>query len=219
VIKILIVDDHALVRAGFRMILDGQADMTVLGEAGDGEEAVRRVRDLMPDVVVMDLRMPEVDGITATGLITAEHPTVTVLVLSSFDQDEYVVDALRAGASGFLPKDVSPEELAEGVRVVHRGESVVAPRLLTRLIGTFVHAARPAAGALPERLASLTERELEVLTLIARGRSNAEIRDDLGMAASTVKNHVTSLFAKIGARDRAQAVIIAYETGLVVPGG
>ncbi len=218
-ITLLVVDDHALVRAGFRMILEAQDDMTVLGEAQDGEEALRRARRLRPDVVLMDLHMPQGDGITATGAITAELPGVRVLALSTFDLDEYVLDALRAGASGFLPKDISPEELVEGVRVTHRGESVVAPRLLTRLIGTFVGAARPRLRAAPEQLAGLTEREREVLTLIAQGRSNTEIGRTLGMAASTVKNHVTSLFAKIGARDRAQAVIVAYETGLVTPGG
>ncbi|GLW06461.1 DNA-binding response regulator [Microtetraspora sp. NBRC 13810] len=217
-IKVLVVDDHALVRAGFRMILDAQDDMTVVGEAEDGELALRRCRELLPEVVLMDLHMPRSDGITATGAITSELPDVRVLALSTFDLDEYVVDALRAGASGFLPKDISPEELVEGVRVVHRGDSAVAPRLLTRLIGTFVRAAEPRRRAVPEQLAGLTDREREVLTLIARGRSNGEICESLGMAASTVKNHVTSLFAKTGVRDRAQAVIVAYETGLVSPG-
>ncbi|WP_326823857.1 response regulator transcription factor [Streptosporangium sp. NBC_01756] len=217
-IKILIVDDHALVRAGFRMILDAQDNMTVVGEAEDGEEALRRTRELLPDVVLMDLHMPGADGITATGAIIAELPEVRVLALSTFDLDDYVVDALRAGASGFLPKDISPEELVEGVRVVHRGEAAVAPRLLTRLIGTFVRAARPRRTAVPDGLAGLTDREREVLTLIARGRSNAEISTALHLAASTVKNHVTSLFAKIGVRDRAQAVIAAYEAGLITPG-
>ncbi|MEW9529956.1 response regulator [Microbispora sp. NPDC049125] len=215
-INVLIVDDHALVRAGFHMILDAQDDMSVAGEAEDGEQALRRARELRPDVVLMDLHMPGADGITATAAITAELPGVRVLALSTFDLDEYVVDALRAGASGFLPKDISPEELVEGVRVVQRGESVVAPRLLTRLIGTFVRAPRPAPR--PAALAELTDREREVLTLIARGQSNAEIAASLQVAASTVKNHVTSLFAKIRVRDRAQAVIAAYEAGLVTPG-
>jgi DNA-binding NarL/FixJ family response regulator len=218
VIKILIVDDHALVRAGFRMILDAQDDMSVAGEAADGREALHRTRELLPDMVLMDLHMPQADGITATGAITGELPAAKVLALSTFDLDEYVVDALRAGASGFLPKDISPEELVEGIRVVHRGEAAVAPRLLTRLIGTFVRVARPRRKTTPEQLAGLTDREREVLTLIARGQSNTEIYHALGMAASTVKNHVTSLFAKIGVRDRAQAVIIAYEAGLIIPG-
>ncbi|WP_371786479.1 response regulator [Streptosporangium subroseum] len=217
-IKILIVDDHALVRAGFRMILEVQDDMSVAGEAADGREALHRTRDLLPDVVLMDLHMPQADGITATGAITTELPGVRVLALSTFDLDEYVVEVLRAGASGFLPKDISPEELVEGIRVVHRGEAAVAPRLLTRLIGTFVRAARPRRRTTPEQLAGLTDREREVLTLIARGQSNTEICHTLGMAGSTVKNHVTSLFAKTGVRDRAQAVIIAYEAGLITPG-
>lgn len=188
------------------------------GEAADGREALHRTRELLPDVVLMDLHMPQADGITATGAITGELPAVRVLALSTFDLDEYVVDALRAGASGFLPKDISPEELVEGIRVVHRGEAAVAPRLLTRLIGTFVQVARPRRRTTPEQLAGLTDREREVLTLIARGQSNTEICQTLGMAGSTVKNHVTSLFAKTGVRDRAQAVIIAYEAGLIIPG-
>jgi DNA-binding NarL/FixJ family response regulator len=169
-------------------------------------------------VVLMDLHMPQADGITATGAITAELPGVRVLALSTFDLDEYVVNALRAGASGFLPKDISPEELVEGVRVVHRGEAAVAPRLLTRLIGTFVRAARPRHVTTSEQLTRLTDREREILILIAHGQSNAEISRTLQLVASTVKNHVNSVFAKLGTRDRAQAVIAAYETGLITPG-
>jgi DNA-binding NarL/FixJ family response regulator len=235
---VLLVDDHELVRRGFTLMLDAQPDMSVVGEAGDGAEAVELSRRLRPDLVLMDLHMPAMDGVRATELITEELPGVRVLALSTFDLDENVVAALRAGAGGFLPKDVSPEELIEGVRVVHRGESAVAPRLLTRLIGTFVrvtdprpsediHHTRP-GGARPEgrarprpipaELDGLTDREREVLVLIARGRSNAEIAHDLSVSPSTVKNHVTSLFAKIGVRDRAQAVIVAYEAGLIRPG-
>lgn len=222
-IRVLLADDHALVRRGFKLMLDAQPDLGVVGEAADGEQAVELAGRLRPDVVLMDLHMPGMDGVRATELITAGLPQVRVLALSTFDLDENVVAALRAGAAGFLPKDVSPEELIEGVRVVHRGESAVAPRLLTRLISTFVRAARPAGRprtepARPEGLPELTAREREILVLIARGRSNAEIAAELAVSPSTVKNHVTSLFAKIGARDRAQAVIAAYEAGLVRPG-
>ncbi|MFB9721368.1 response regulator [Planobispora longispora] len=217
-IKVLLVDDHAVVRTGFRMILDAQPDMSVAGEAAEGAEAVRLSRDLRPDVVLMDVHMPGVDGVAATQEITDALPGVRVLGLSTFDLDEYVVAMLRAGASGFLPKDISPEELVEGVRTVHRGESAVAPRLLTRLIGTFVRASRPRREPVPDELDSLTDREREVLTLIARGHSNGEIAERIDVSPSTVKNHVTNLFAKIGARDRAQAVIVAYEAGLVRPG-
>ncbi|MCK2214624.1 response regulator transcription factor [Actinomadura sp. ATCC 31491] len=215
-IRVLLADDHELVRTGYRLMLDAQPDLSVVGEAGDGAEAVELSRRLRPDVVLMDLHMPAMDGVRATELITAELPEVRVLALSTFDLDENVVAALRAGADGFLPKDVSPEELVEGVRVVHRGESAVAPRLLTRLIGTFVRASR--RRDVPAGLPGLTDREREVLVLIARGRSNPEIAADLAVSPSTVKNHVTSLFAKLGVRDRAQAVIVAYEAALVHPG-
>jgi DNA-binding NarL/FixJ family response regulator len=217
-IKVLLADDHALVRTGFRLMLDAQPDLDVVGEAADGAQAVELSRRLRPDVVLMDLHMPGLDGVRATELITTELPEVRVLALSTFDLDENVVAALRAGADGFLPKDVSPEELIEGVRVVHRGESAVAPRLLTRLIGTFVRASRPRLAPAPPALAGLTERERQILVLIARGRSNPEIAGDLAVSPSTVKNHVTSLFAKIGVRDRAQAVIVAYEAALIQPG-
>ncbi|MEU5859674.1 MULTISPECIES: response regulator transcription factor [unclassified Nonomuraea] len=217
-ITVLLVDDHELVRKGFRLMLDAQPDLSVVGEAADGERAVELSRRLRPDVVLMDLHMPGLDGVRATELITSELPGVRVLALSTFDLDENVVAALRAGADGFLPKDVSPEELIEGVRVVHRGESAVAPRLLTRLIGTFVRASRPPAAPVPRVLEALTEREREILVLIARGRSNTEIAGELAVSPSTVKNHVTSLFAKIGVRDRAQAVIAAYEAALIKPG-
>jgi DNA-binding NarL/FixJ family response regulator len=217
-IAVLLADDHALVRKGFQLMLDAQPDMRVVGQAADGEEAVELSRLLRPDVVLMDLHMPGLDGVRATERITGELPGVRVLALSTFDLDENVVAALRAGAAGFLPKDVSPEELVEGVRVVHRGESAVAPRLLTRLIGTFVRASRPRQTAATSELTGLTERERETLLLIARGRSNAEIAEQLSVSPSTVKNHVTSLFAKLGVRDRAQAVIVAYEAALITPG-
>ena len=220
-ITVLLVDDHELVRKGFRLMLDAQPDLTVVGEAADGAEAVRLSRLLSPDVVLMDLHMPGMDGVRATEQITGELPGARVLALSTFDLDENVVAALRAGACGFLPKDVSPEELVDGVRVVHRGEAAVAPRLLTGLIGAFVRAPEPRR-AVPsphqDAVAKLTEREREILVLIARGLSNAEIAQGLGVASSTVKNHVHSLFAKIGVRDRAQAVIVAYEAALISPG-
>ncbi|MER6944046.1 response regulator transcription factor [Nonomuraea sp. NPDC000554] len=217
-ITVLLVDDHALARTGFRLILNAQPDISVVGEAADGAEAVRLSKELGPDVVLMDLHMPGLDGVSATERITGGQPEVRVLALSTFDLDENVVAALRAGADGFLPKDVSPEELVEGVRVVHRGESAVAPRLLTRLIGRFVRVSRPERGPGPSELAGLTEREREILVLIARGRSNPEIAESLDVSPSTVKNHVTSLFAKLGVRDRAQAVIVAYEAALITPG-
>ncbi|GGL36434.1 response regulator transcription factor [Planomonospora parontospora] len=217
-ITILVADDHAVVRTGFRMILGFQPDMSVVGEAADGAQAVRLSRELRPEVVLMDVHMPGTDGVAATREITEALPGTRVLGLSTFDLDEYVVAMLRAGAAGFLPKDVSPEELVEGVRTVHRGEAAVAPRLLTRLIGTFVRAPRPRPAPATGALASLTDREREVLVLIAGGYANGEIAERLAVSPSTVKNHVTSLFAKIGARDRAQAVIAAYEAGLVAPG-
>lgn len=217
-IRVLLADDQALVRTGFRMILSVQPDMTVVGEAANGAQAVDLTAELKPDVVLMDIHMPELDGVAATRRIVAAETGARVLVLSTFDLDEYVVAALRAGAGGFLPKDVSPEELVDAVRIVHRGESAVAPRLLTRLIGTFVSASRSPSPAAPRGLNELTDREREILVLIARGRSNTEIARCLAISTSTVKNHVTSVFAKIHARDRAQAVIVAYEAGLVAPG-
>ncbi|MEV4099333.1 response regulator transcription factor [Nonomuraea sp. NPDC049649] len=217
-IRVLLVDDQVLVRAGLRMLLETGDGLVAAGEAGDGHEAVRRSRELRPDVVLMDLHMPGMDGVTATERIVAELPRTRVLALSTFDLEENVVAALRAGASGFLPKDVSPEELIEGIRIVHRGEATLAPRLLLRLIATFVRPSRPRAVEVPAELSALTVRERQMLELIAHGLSNQEIADDTGLALSTVKNRVSDLFAKLGVRDRAQAVIVAYEAGLVTPG-
>ncbi|QXJ21178.1 response regulator transcription factor [Actinomadura graeca] len=217
-IRVLIADDQALIRVAFRMIVGAQPDMEVAGEAADGVAAVALAERLRPDVVLMDVRMPGLDGIEATLRIVGAQPRVRVLALSTFDLDEHVVAALRAGASGFLPLDVSPEELTEAIRIVHRGDSAVAPRLLTYLIGTFIQTSRPRQAVVPPSLAGLSARELDILVLIARGMSNAGIAGTLAIAESTVKNHVTSLFGKLRIRDRAQAVIAAYEAGLVTPG-
>ncbi|MBT2207462.1 response regulator transcription factor [Actinomadura sp. NEAU-AAG7] len=217
-IRVLIADDQALIRVAFRMIVGAQPDMEVAGEAADGAAAVALTRRLRPDVVLMDVRMPELDGIEATRRIIDALPRTRVLAVSTFDLDEHVVAALRAGASGFLPLDVSPEELTEAIRIVHRGDAAVAPRLLTYLIGTFIRTARPRPAAVPPTLAGLSARELDILVLIARGSSNADIAGALSISESTVKNHVTSVFGKLRIRDRAQAVIAAYEAGLVTPG-
>lgn len=214
-IRVLIADDQPLVRRGLALILAPEPEFEVVGEAGDGAEAVALAERLLPDVVVMDIRMPVLDGVEATGKLSARLPQCRVLALSTFDMDEYVVAALRAGAYGFLPKDVSPEELTAAIRTVHTGEAAVAPRLLTRLISTYVRApARPArqSAAVP---AGLTPREREIWRLLATGLDNAEIAADLDISVSTVKNHITGIFGKLGVRDRAQAVIAAYESGLV----
>jgi DNA-binding NarL/FixJ family response regulator len=214
--RVLIADDQALMRGGFRMIVDAEEDLEVVGEAIDGADAVRRYEALTPDVVVMDVRMPTMDGIEATRRITAVDPPGRVLILTTFDLDEYVFDALRAGASGFLLKDRPPEELVAAIRLVARGEALLAPSVTRRLIERF--ATLPPEPAPPRGLDELTDREREVLVLMARGRSNAEIAGDLFVAETTVKTHVGRVLHKLGLRDRAQAVVLAYETGLVHPG-
>jgi DNA-binding NarL/FixJ family response regulator len=214
--RVLVVDDQALVRGGFAMILEAEPDLAVVGEAVDGVEAIRLAAELAPDVVLMDVRMPRMDGIEATRRITAAGRS-RVLVLTTFDLDEYVYDAIRAGASGFLLKDVRPRDLGHAVRTVAAGDSLVAPAVTRRLLDEFVR--RPPPGRRPERLAPLTERELEVLTLIARGWSNAQIAGHLVLSETTVKTHVTRILTKLGLRDRVQAAVVAYETGLVLPGG
>jgi len=217
-LSVLIADDQALVRAGFRAILDAQPDITVTGEARDGYDAVDLARRRRPDVVLMDVRMPGLDGLEATRRILSEagqHP-IAVLMLTTFDLNEYVYAALRAGASGFLLKDVIPEQLIAAVRIVAGGDALIAPAITKRLIEQF---ARSAPAMTPNaNLSELTPRELEVLKLIARGLANAEIAAELIVTEATVKTHVTRILAKLNLRDRVQAVVLAYETGLVSPG-
>ena len=216
-IRILLADDQPLVRTGFKMILDAEPDMAVIGEAGDGADAVRQARDLRPDIVVMDIRMPVCDGIAATAQIAAAGHA-RVLILTTFHVDEHVVNALRAGASGFLLKDVHADRLLEAIRVVHAGNAIVDPAVTRRLLDQFVHRL-PAPGsndgaAGQERLDGTTGREREVLALVAQGLSNAEIAAELVVTETTVKTHVHHLLTKLGARDRVQLVVLAYETGL-----
>jgi DNA-binding NarL/FixJ family response regulator len=215
-IRVLLVDDQALIRAGFRMILDAEEDMEVVGECADGTQAVDSARRLTPDVVLMDIRMPEMDGIEATRLIAGDEGP-RVLMLTTFDLDEYVYDALRAGASGFLLKDVPAEELVSGIRVVAQGDALLAPSVTKRLIQEFSRGAVAQHNA-PASLDELTPRELEVFKLIARGLSNAEIAAELVVSETTVKTHVARVLMKLGVRDRVQAVVLAYESGVVAPG-
>jgi DNA-binding NarL/FixJ family response regulator len=217
--SVLIADDQALVRAGFRMILDAEDDLDVIGEASDGAEAVELARRLRPDVVLMDIRMPEVDGIEATRRVAelGTDPPVRVLMLTTFDLNEYVYEALRAGASGFLLKDVPPEQLAAGIRIVAQGEALLAPSITKRLIQEFARAT-PATPEPPKGLDELTARELEVFKLVARGLSNAEIARELIVSETTVKTHVARVLMKLDLRDRVQAVVLAYESGVAVPG-
>jgi DNA-binding NarL/FixJ family response regulator len=217
-IRVLIADDQALVRDGFAMILSAQPDLTVVGEAADGAEAIRAARDLRPDVVLMDIRMPHVDGIEATAAICRDS-RARVLVLTTFDLDEYVYEALRAGASGFLLKDMRRDELVGAVRVVAAGEALLAPTVTRRLIADVVGRGPRTPAPRPDpRLAALTARETDTLRLVARGLSNAEIAAELYVTEHTVKTHVSSLLSKLGLRDRVQAVVLAYESGLVLPG-
>ncbi|MFH0521637.1 response regulator [Streptomyces sp. M41] len=221
---VLITDDQPLQRFGFRMLLESQDDMTVLGEASNGSEAVRMTAELLPDVVLMDVRMPGLDGIEATRRITAAGDRTRVLILTTFDLDEYAYAGLRAGASGFLVKDAQPEELLSGIRAVATGDAVVAPSLTRRLLDAYVHHLPKPGTAdtrdstpVDARLTSLTDRELEILTVVGKGWTNTEIATRLHLAESTVKTHVGRILAKTGSRDRIQAVILAYDTGLVEP--
>ncbi|MFG3251515.1 response regulator [Streptomyces sp. NPDC048187] len=218
---VLIADDQSLQRFGFRMLLESQDDLTVVGEAADGAEAVRMTAELRPDVVLMDVRMPGLDGIEATRRIVANGDRTRVLILTTFDLDEYAYSGLRAGASGFLVKDAQPEELLSGIRAVASGDAVVAPSLTRRLLDAYVHhlptAVSPnaASGSPDPRLSALTERETEILRVMGQGWTNTEIAERLHLAESTVKTHVGRILAKTGSRDRVQAVILAYETKLV----
>ena len=214
-ISVVVVDDQALVRAGFRVLVDSSSDLEVLGEAADGIEAVGMVRQLRPKVVLMDIRMPEMDGIEATRQIVGapEGADTRVLILTTFDLDEYVYDALRAGASGFLLKDTPPEELLDAIRVIAAGNALLAPSVTRTLIAEFAGRAAPLLKN-ANALGMITPREREVLLLVSRGRSNGEIAEELHMSGATAKTHVSRLLSKLGARDRAQLVVIAYESGL-----
>jgi DNA-binding NarL/FixJ family response regulator len=220
-ISVLLADDQPLLRRGFRMIIEAEENLTVTGEAGDGEEAVRLARRHVPDVVLMDIRMPGTDGIEATRRITAGNPAVRVLVLTTFDLDEYAFGALRAGASGFLLKDVRPAELVSAIRTVASGDAVVSPRVTRRLLDEYAQVLPMASADRAERypqLSTLTEREREVLAAVARGLSNTEIAAMLHVSEATVKSHVGRILAKLGLRDRVQVVVLAYEAGLIRPG-
>jgi len=216
-IRVLIADDQALVRTGFRVIIDAEPDLEVVGEAADGRSAIEESARLHPDVALMDIRMPNVDGIEATRRIAAEGPRgPRVLILTTFDLDEYVYEALRAGAGGFLLKDAGAEELLHAIRVVAAGEALLSPSITRRLIADY--ARRPPASERPATLAELTPRELEVLRLVARGLSNSDIARRLVLGEATIKTHVSRIFQKLKLHDRAQAVVHAYESGLVTPG-
>ena len=217
-VRVLLCDDQALVRGGFRMILETREDIEVVGEAADGVEALELSWRLLPDVVLMDVRMPRIDGVDATRRLVRAGAQARILILTTFDLDEYVFEALRAGASGFLLKDVQPAELVEAVRVVARGEALLAPAVTRRLLDRFAHALPGPAAPPPAELRELTEREREVLALLANGLSNAELAERLVLSETTIKTHVSSILRKLGLRDRVQAVVLAYQAGLVRPG-
>jgi DNA-binding NarL/FixJ family response regulator len=220
VISVLIADDQRLVRAGFSALLEAEDDLEVCGEAADGDEAIRQARALRPDIVLMDIRMPRIDGLEATATITSDPQLAgtKVVVLTTFELDEYVFGALRAGASGFLLKDLEPADLLAAIRVVNSGEALLAPRITRRLIEAFAQSPERRLDA-PPSLDELTAREREVLALVGTGLSNGEIAEHLVLSPLTAKTHVSRLLMKLGARDRAQLVVVAYESGLVVPGG
>ena len=214
---VLIADDQALVRAGFRLILDAETDLEVVGEAQDGYEAVAAAQRLLPDIVLMDVRMPGLDGIEATRRLVDGECSAKILMLTTFDMDEYVYESLRAGASGFLLKDVPPEQLVTGIRAVASGEALLAPSVTRRMIEEFVRRPPNAARPAPRELEQLTAREREVLVLMARGLSNAELAKEFVVSEATVKTHVAHVLAKLGLRDRVQAVVFAYESGVIRP--
>jgi DNA-binding NarL/FixJ family response regulator len=217
VIRILIADDQEMIRTGFRVVLDAEPDLEVVGEAADGLAALEAVATLRPDVVLMDIRMPNLDGIEATRRIATSDAAPRVLILTTFDLDDYVYEALRAGASGFLLKDARAEDLRQAVRVIAAGEALLSATITRRLIESYTH--RPPPTPQPAQLAELTPRELEVLRLVARGLSNADIATQLVVSDATVKTHVARIFSKLNLHDRAQAVVLAYESGLIQPGG
>ncbi|MEU3795433.1 response regulator transcription factor [Streptomyces fructofermentans] len=218
-IRVLLVDDQPMIRTGFRLILEAEPDITVVGEAADGAASVESALALEPDVVLMDIRMPVMDGVEATRTIAASGSAARVVILTTFDLDAHVVDALRAGASGFLVKDGPADSLVEAIRTVAAGEAVLSPRVTHSLLDRFAHLAAPATPDVPSRLDALTGRELDVLRSLTRGLSNAEIALELGVGETTVKTHVAHILEKYGLRDRVQAVILAYDCGLVVPRG
>lgn len=217
-IRVLLVDDQAMVRVGFRMIIETEVDLSVVGEAADGREAVDLVERARPDVVLMDVRMPRMDGLEATAIITARPEPPRVLMLTTFDAEDHVYTALRAGASGFLLKDAPAEQLIDAIRVIHRGDALLAPSVTRMLIAEVARRPTVDAATAAPGLDELTDRELEVLRLVARGRSNAEIAEALYLGEATVKTHVGRILAKLELRDRVQAVVAAYESGLVTPG-
>jgi DNA-binding NarL/FixJ family response regulator len=216
-IRVMLVDDQEMVRVGFRMILEAESDFSIVGEAGDGAAAIEIAKRAKPDVILMDVRMPRVDGIEACAAIRDQHPSTMVMMLTTFDLDDYVHAALRAGASGFMLKDAPAEQLVEAIRVIARGDALLAPSVTRALIDEIARLPDTSVDSFPG-VGELTERELDVIKLMARGESNREIADDLFVGEATVKTHVGRILAKLGARDRVQAVVVAYESGLVVPG-
>jgi DNA-binding NarL/FixJ family response regulator len=219
VIRVLLVDDQPMIRTGFRLILEAEPDITVVGEAPDGVTAVASAQALRPDIVLMDIRMPHMDGVEATRLIAQTGSPSRIVILTTFDLDAHVVDALRAGASGFLVKDGPADSLVDAIRTVAAGDAVLSPRVTHRLLDRFAHLAAPTTPVVPSRLDALTSRELDVLRALSRGLSNAEIALELGVGETTVKTHVAHILEKYQLRDRVQAVILAYDSGLVLPRG